>query len=1233
MTALKHRGLLERLYRYFWSFIVTALILAAVLFTVVRLALPYANAYRVEAEQALTKTLGQRVTVDSMTAELSGVRPSLVLNGVTVFGAAGKHHLFRFDSLSVGFSVTKSFTEKKAIPVSLNIKGTRLDISRDAAGKFSINGVPLRLQQNGNGAQMPQYQPVLQWLFHHGRLGLEGVALSYADEQTGQHLQFENVQLKLKSSGERHQVDGIVHLPQGWGQTAGFSIDMLAADMRDSKNWKISSFLIAQELNLPLVTKTFPINGSVIEKGTGNVQLWSDWQGLELASFQAELSVLNLAYRAAEKKSQSFSVDAVSAQLDARRLEGDVWSLEIPRLQMADQAITRDPIRMAMRVDRSSGNIDARVNLIYLQDVRRMLAASGQLKESWLEGLSGIAPNGEVRDLHLNYQPAKQGRPDYNLAFRLEDVSTLAWKKVPKFSGVSGTVWLGRDSGAALIDSRNMVADIQHVFRHPWGIKQFKGMLQWRKLGDTWHIQSDRLSIQGVDTDMDIRLHLMLPHERPGYLDLLARFDNGDLSQLYRYYPVNIMKPHLVEWLDKAIVSGRARSGGVVYHGSLKKHEFPYRQHQGKFEVAFEGEDVHLDYLKDWPALEHMHGDILFDGPGMRIDAKSGSINDMQVSDFSARIRNFRRPWLRLKGKVQGGTREAVGFIAHSPLRENFRGVIDRLQASGRSDLDLGMTIPLNKKLGHMSYKGLLTFSDSRFHSPLGKGRLEANAVNGLLTFTERGYRARNIKATMFQRPARIDVSTRHEGGERTVEMVIQGQAPSVVLNEELKVGLFHYLQGESDVTARLQMISGKRHETLLLVDSQMQGMAIDLPSPLGKPAEQTEAMHAKWDFNTEQLDLGIGEGFHAALWLADGGEGVGVRRGDLHFGEGDAKVPDQDVLRLTGRLTQLPLSRWLNTLSNDGHGQDISENVPLQVRLDYMQVMPEEKAAPKQAGKGKEDTESQLKSIDVDVGQLVYKDIDLGRFTMLANSFNNGYKIDVLAFDGPVLTFSGKGYWNKGRDELTALTIKLNARSTETLLSTFGFNTPIRGGRLSIDGNLQWPGSPDQFKIETFEGNASFRITDGRLDNIEPGAGRVLGLFSFQALPRRLALDFRDLFGKGYRFDSIHGDFQVKDGNAYTRNMVINSPSARINMSGRTGLVAHDYDQDVIIVPGDGTNLFVAGALAGGLQTGVVVWLVERMLNVEKYTRFIYKITGTWDKPIITNLSETAGAPSAQGE
>jgi uncharacterized protein YhdP len=120
------------------------------------------------------------------------------------------------------------------------------------------------------------------------------------------------------------------------------------------------------------------------------------------------------------------------------------------------------------------------------------------------------------------------------------------------------------------------------------------------------------------------------------------------------------------------------------------------------------------------------------------------------------------------------------------------------------------------------------------------------------------------------------------------------------------------------------------------------------------------------------------------------------------------------------------------------------------------------------------------------------------------------------------------------------------------------------------------------------------------------------------------LALDFSDLFSAGYHFDQIKGGFAFKSGEADSERITIQAPSARVVMSGTTDLIRKTYDYDVIIIPGDGSNLFMAGLLAGGLQTGFVVWAIERMVRVDKYTRLIYHLGGTWDKPVIKNLTET---------
>src|SRR5690606_41566151 len=96
---------------------------------------------------------------------------------------------------------------------------------------------------------------------------------------------------------------------------------------------------------------------------------------------------------------------------------------------------------------------------------------------------------------------------------------------------------------------------------------------------------------------------------------------------------------------------------------------------------------------------------------------------------------------------------------------------------------------------------------------------------------------------------------------------------------------------------------------------------------------------------------------------------------------------------------------------------------------------------------------------------------------------------------------------------------------------------------------------------------------TGSRLD-IDPGAGRVVGLMSVTALPRRLALDFRDVFNKGLVFDELDGGFTIIDGNAYTNDLKVSGPAAEIGMAGRIGSRDRDYSQHAVVTDAPGNRL-----------------------------------------------------------
>jgi uncharacterized protein YhdP len=163
-------------------------------------------------------------------------------------------------------------------------------------------------------------------------------------------------------------------------------------------------------------------------------------------------------------------------------------------------------------------------------------------------------------------------------------------------------------------------------------------------------------------------------------------------------------------------------------------------------------------------------------------------------------------------------------------------------------------------------------------------------------------------------------------------------------------------------------------------------------------------------------------------------------------------------------------------------------------------------------------------------------------------------------------------------------------------------------------------------------DGTLSIHVTDGRIPEASsPGVGRLLGLVSLAELPRRLTLDFGDVLGKGLAFDTIAGDFHLAGGNATTDNLVIAGPAANISITGRTGLRARDYDQQMVVVPHVGNSLPLVGAVVAGPIGAAAGFAMQGLLGkgLNKAASARYRISGSWDKPVMT-LIEKRGVTSA---
>jgi uncharacterized protein YhdP len=235
-----------------------------------------------------------------------------------------------------------------------------------------------------------------------------------------------------------------------------------------------------------------------------------------------------------------------------------------------------------------------------------------------------------------------------------------------------------------------------------------------------------------------------------------------------------------------------------------------------------------------------------------------------------------------------------------------------------------------------------------------------------------------------------------------------------------------------------------------------------------------------------------------------------------------------------------------------------------------------------------------------------------------------DGLKLDRALVKGASFQATAHGSWvvaNGAQQSIVSVALE----STDVLdtLTAWGFEPALTAKSGHASGELRWPGSIDTDMFGRMTGSVKIAVDQGQVMTVDPGAGRVLGLMSLTALPRRLTLDFSDLTGKGFAFDTIKGDFELKDGNAYTNNLVLKGPAAEIGIVGRTGIKTRDYDQTAKVTGHLSGPLAAAGALAAGPAVGAALLLFSTVFKepLGGVARGYYRITGSWEKPTVERI------------
>jgi len=1328
---------------------VVAYFVFGALFLTLRYAiLPNISHYKADVEQVVAHAIGQPVSIGTLQASWDGLRPRLVLGNVKIQDKSGR------DALTLpGISATISWWSITGTPRLryLEIDKPDLDIRRDLDGSLYVAGilVPTEGKSNGKGAD---------WVLLQREIVIRDGRVRWNDNQRGApELLLNDVNLVVRNHWQHHEIS-LKAIPPA---TIAGPIDVRATfdhpfahQSSDATRWKGELYVDLANTDLASL-KTYISYPLDVQQGHGSVRAWLDFDHARVADFTADLNVADTLIRL-QNDLPVLNLDQLTGRISIREDIDPLAEGGTPTLGLNGHTVTLTNLSLrtndglllppttvsesfvpARNGQPSKTGISASIldlqtmatvaeRLPLSADQRQMLAAfapSGELRNfsaQWqgnYPALSAFDVKGEFAGLSMKAQAARPAKPRIG-----KQPAQAAVPPIPGFDNLTGEVEMNDRGGSIKLDSDKFQVDLPGFLNDP--------EVPFEKLTAqaTWVVQDKDqylVQVQNMDFVQDGLVaslsgtYLTAPMQQrgksQGIVDLTGHIAEFDVKKLDHYLPSQT-NPQFRSWITGALVSGSARDVTIKVKGDLK--DFPFRTEtiaekpKGAFTVAGKIVDGVLNYapnvyLKDgkspfWPLLQDIQGTITFDRTRMEIVAERANTHGAAFSNVKAVLPDFAPPKniLEIDGAATGPLEDFVGYTRDSAVEDMIGGFTNDTKANGNAKLALKLQLPLSD-LPHSKVLGRLQFANNDIN--LFPGLPQLSATTGMLEFSEKGFSLNGIHANFLGGPATVSGGGPPEATVIKAEGTLTGDglhkyaAASAQRLAQRVTGSTHF-----DVTVNV-----KKNRADIQVASNLQGLAVDLPVPLHK--EANEILPTKFEMTgtspldaaiaREEIKLSLGTGIAARYEReksAERNSAWHVMRGGIGVNAA-ASAPPNGVL-LNVNLKTLNVDTWLDLFALISAPDKTKENGTAADSLDLSEFISPQVMAARSTemiifkrkldnvvlgatlekdvwqanidsaqasgyitysakadqGKGKvtanlssliipqeiasqvtelldgKNATSDLPALDITADNFDLFGQHLGHLELAANNLHktnsNEWQIKKLLVSNPDATLKvTKGNWiSKDGDNRSSLTYSMEVKDAGDLLTRLGFPGLLSGGKGKMDGDINWNGAPYSLDYSSLSGNLSLDMAKGQFLKEGAGAAKLLGVLSLQSLPRRLTLDFRDIFSDGFAFDGITMDATISKGVFSTQNLKMHGLDATVILDGSADINKETQNLHVAVIP----QLDVSGAsVAYGLLVNPVIglgsFLAQLFLKapLTKALTHEYEITGPWKDPVVTKL------------
>jgi uncharacterized protein (TIGR02099 family) len=1136
------------------------------------------------------------------------------------------------------------------------IEGPKLTVRRDARGALEVAGIRLDGGDDGGFAR---------WLAEQGDIEVRNADIEWRDESRGAPpLVLTAVNLHLRNGSQRHALGLSAHLPAELGGHVEVRAELSGRPFASRGGaWQGRFYAELGHADLAAWRTWIDLPAGMV-RGVGAVRVWTSLENGTLRAATADVAMADVA-AVLRADLPALELESVRGRLQARSLSD---GYQLTGRQLALTPLDGAPIGPAdFQLAWHAGGGTLSANAIELAALTH-LAPAAPLPEELRRLAEELAPRGQLADLSLQWEGPAEAPRRYHARARFAELGLKARGAIPGFGGLSGTLEASENGGRVYLQSRNAALELPNVFPEPrLAFDSLSGQIDWQLEAGRFSARLTSVSFANQDLSGSVFGAYTRGGSGPGSIDLSGTLTRADARHLARYLPLGgIMGEKPRAWLLAGILEGQASDVHVRLRGNLA--DFPYADPaSGQFLVTARVQNGVLHYADGWPRIEAIDAELQFERTRMDIVGHSGAILGARLAGVHVSIPNLgtRDPQLSVSGEASGPTAEFLKYIADSPVRRMTAGFTDAISASGSGHLRLALELPL-ARLEASRVAGDYDFAGNRVRLHPRLAPIEA--ASGRLAFTEAGFTAQEVRGRLLGGPIALSGGTRGNGA---MEFAARGDVPAQSL-PAVPDNVKRLLSGHAFYSASLAIRDGASQ---LAVDSSLRGLASALPAPLAKQAEQVLPLHVE----VHSSDGGSRERVFASLGKLVALEALRqARDGALELQRAGVRLAPRagETVRLPlkglsvqGSLEQLDVDAW-RALAGAGTPAELPGGVLLDLKLARVQAYGKRFNDVTLRASGSSGAWSAMVSATELEGQLAYRADDggrlvarlarfevppgtaasriegafkpgelptvdfiaenftvrgkaLGRVELAAHPEGGDWRIEKLAIANDDATLRASAWWRGKSGAETALDFSLQARDAGALLGRLGYAGLVAGGNAHFDGSVSWQAEPLAFDSASLSGDLHLSAGDGQFLEIEPGIGKLISLMSLQALPRRIALDFRDVFSKGFRFDRVDAASHLEHGRMQLREFHMRGPAADVEMAGEVDLAAETQDLHVRVVPGLGDSASTVIGIVNPV-VGVTAALAQRVLKnpLGQIFSHEFSVTGTWADPLVTRLA-----------